>query len=162
MDPVVVSIIAFACTFGGVLIGMGLRANLPKGHLDSDSKDTIKMGVGLIATMTALVLGLVTASAKSSFDSVDSAVKQAAMQFLTLDRLLARYGPETSEIRNGLKNVLGVRIEQISPRGSPGSSAAFGQLRRGRNLLGRGSPTRSAAFNPEAISSDPSSRARRI
>jgi hypothetical protein len=37
---------------------------------------TVKIGIGLIATTTALILGLVTASAKSSFDAVDSAVKK--------------------------------------------------------------------------------------
>ena len=54
-----------------VLLGMGTQAMLPEHHLDEASKDTVKVGIGLVATMTALVLGLVTASAKSSFDAVD-------------------------------------------------------------------------------------------
>ena len=49
--------------------------------------------------MTAMVLGLLTASAKDSFDSVDTAVKHTAIDILPLDRVLARYGPETKEIR---------------------------------------------------------------
>ena len=65
------------------------------------------MSVGLVATMTALVLGLVTASAKSSFDAVDTAVKQTATQLLTLDRVLARYGSETGEIRKACSTRLG-------------------------------------------------------
>ena len=89
---------------------------LPEHHLDDDTKDTVKLGIGLIATMTALVLGLVTASAKSSFDSMDASVKQSAAQVLALDRLLARYGPETGEIRKGLKQTIGVRIDVIWPR----------------------------------------------
>ena len=78
----------------------------------------MKVGIGLIATMTALVLGLVTASAKSSFDAVDTAVKQTATQVLALDRVLARYGPETGEIREGLQRAVGARIDMIWPQGS--------------------------------------------
>ena len=69
MDAAVVGLIVFACTFAGALFGMWLRTALPAHHLDSESKDTVRIGVGLIATMTALVLGLVTSSAKSSFDA---------------------------------------------------------------------------------------------
>jgi Protein of unknown function (DUF4239) len=78
----------------------------------------MKLGIGLVATMTALVLGLVTASAKSSFDSVNTAVKQTAMDLLTLDRLLARYGPETGEIRGALQHAVANRIDTIWPRSS--------------------------------------------
>jgi hypothetical protein len=115
MNPTKIGVIAFAFTFGGMLLGMWLRTALPKHHLDSESKDTIKVGIGLIATMTALVLGLITASAKSSFDAVDSAVKETATQLITLDRILARYGPETEEIRTGLKQAVGERIDMIWP-----------------------------------------------
>jgi hypothetical protein len=118
MNPTIVSIIVFACTFVGALLGMWLHAVLPDHHLDSESKDTVKVGIGLVATMTALVLGLVTASAKSSFDAVDTAVKQSAIQVLTLDRVLARYGSETGEIRKGLKHAIGARIDMIWPQGS--------------------------------------------
>jgi hypothetical protein len=118
MNATVIGLIVFACTFGGAMLGMWLRTTLPKHHLDADSKETVKLGVGLVATMTALVLGLVTASAKSSFDAVDTAVKQTAIEILTLDRALARYGPETIEIRKGLKHVIGARIDMIWPQGS--------------------------------------------
>jgi hypothetical protein len=118
MNGSVVGTIVLACTFGGALIGVWLRKALPSHHLDNDSRDTIKVGIGLIATMTALLLGLVTASAKSSFDTMDTAVKQTAIQILTLDRLLARYGPETNEIRQGLKQGVGARIDMIWPHDS--------------------------------------------
>ena len=96
---------------------MWLRSILPKDHLDAESKDTVKVGIGLIATMTALVLGLVTAAAKSSFDSGSVAVKQAAMNILAVDRVLARYGSETAEIRKGLKDLLAARIDAIWSHG---------------------------------------------
>jgi len=99
MNPTIIGTIVFACTLGGALGGIWLRTILPEHHLNDESRDTVKLGIGLIATMTALVLGLVTASAKSSFDAVATAVKHTAMDILILDRLLARYGPETGEIR---------------------------------------------------------------
>ena len=118
MNGSAVGTIVLVCTFGGALVGLWLRKVLPSHHLDSDSRDTIKVGIGLIATMTALLLGLVTASAKSSFDAMDTAVKQNAVQVLTLDRLLARYGPETNEIRRGLQHTIEARIDMIWPQDS--------------------------------------------
>jgi Protein of unknown function (DUF4239) len=113
MSPIIASLFVFICVFGGVLLGMWLRSSLPKDHLDNDSRDTVKVGIGLIATITALVLGLVTAAAKTSFDSGSVAVKQAAINILALDRALARYGPETADIRRGIKELVAARIDQI-------------------------------------------------
>lgn len=110
-----VGTIVFACTFAGALLGMWLRAALPEHHVDSDSRDSIKTGVGLIAAMSALVLGLVTASAKSSYDTVDTAVRATAVDILTLDRLLARYGPETKAMRGTLKMLVAQRVDAIWP-----------------------------------------------
>ena len=100
MDPILIAAVVFAFTFGGALLGMWIRSKLPDHHMIDATKDTVKLGIGMVATMTALVLGLVTASAKNSFDSVDSAVKHTAIDLLTLDRLLARYGPEAAPMRS--------------------------------------------------------------
>jgi hypothetical protein len=71
MHPTAIGIVVFLCSFGGALAGMRLRGLLPERHLEQDARDTVKVGIGLIATMTALVLGLVTASAKNAFDAQD-------------------------------------------------------------------------------------------
>jgi hypothetical protein len=118
VTPTIAGVIVFACTFVGALLGHALRAVLPAHHLNEESRDTVKVGIGLIATMTALVLGLVTASAKSSFDAVDAEVKHAAMDILTLDRLLARYGPDTAEIRSALQHAVASRVGMIWPQDS--------------------------------------------
>src|SRR5512139_2702120 len=118
MYPTMVGLIVFTCAFGGALLGMWLRTKLPGHHLDAESRDVVKVGIGLIATMTALVLGLVLASAKSAFDAVDSSVKTAAVELLTLDRVLARYGGETGTIRQDLQRGVGARIDLIWPQGA--------------------------------------------
>jgi hypothetical protein len=115
MHSDLVAAIAFVCTFGGALLGMWLRTALPEHHVDDKSRNAINAGVGLIAAMSALVLGLITASAKSSYDSVDTAVRASAIDILTLDRVLARYGPEAGAVRVGLKQILERRVDAIWP-----------------------------------------------
>jgi len=124
MEPVQTSLIVFAFSLGGALVGGVLRARLPGHHLDHESREAVMFGVGLVATMTALVLGLITASAKSSFDAVDADVKQMAVDILTIDRLLARYGPETDGIRAALKEAIGRRTDLLWGTGPNGSERA--------------------------------------
>jgi hypothetical protein len=103
----------FAFTLAGMLLGMWLRNHLPTHHLDNDTQSSVKEVNGLIATMTALVLGLVTASAQDSFTKVGAAVEHAAADVVALDRLLARYGHETVDIRKTLRRVVEHRINTI-------------------------------------------------
>ena len=117
MNPTLVGTIVFASTFGGALLGFWLQARR-KHQLEMDTSETIRAAIGLVATMTALILGLITASAKSSFDEVTIAVESSATDILTLDRLLARYGPETSEIRADFKDAVARRIDMVWPQGS--------------------------------------------
>jgi hypothetical protein len=94
---------------------MRLRSALPEHHFNDESKETVKLGTGLIATMTALVLGLMTASAKSSFDAQNKLLQEAAADILTLDRTLARYGPDTKEIRDSIRRLVAGRLDDIWP-----------------------------------------------
>jgi hypothetical protein len=91
--------------FGAVWFGMRIRRILPEHHLSADSKDTVKLAMGLIATAAALLLGLLVSSAKSSYDTTRSEVFQLAAKLAFLDRVLAIYGPETAELRKELRAV---------------------------------------------------------
>ncbi len=113
MGPTATGAIVFAFTLAGMLLGMWLRNHLPPRHLDNDTQSSVKEVNGLIATMTALVLGLVTASAQDSFTKVGVAVEHTAADVVALDRLLARYGPETVEIRKTLQRVVEYRINAV-------------------------------------------------
>jgi hypothetical protein len=103
MSSLAMSGIVFACVFGGTLLGMLLRAVLPERHLSAESKDVVKLGMGLIGTMTALVIGLMVASAKSSFDAQRAGMAQLSGNIVFLDRVLAHYGPESKESRETLR-----------------------------------------------------------
>ena len=122
MSPVEVSTIIFFCIFGSALLGMWLSGVLPQHHLNADTKDLVKLGVGLIGTMAALLLGLLVASAKSSYDARSSELTQLAANTILLDRALAHYGPETREVRGILKVVTTRTIDQVwSQAGSAGA-----------------------------------------
>ncbi len=85
------------------MVGLWLHAVLPEHHLDDDSRDIVKLGTGLVATISALVLSLLISSAKTSFDKMNDELVQSGARLIQLDRTLAAYGPETRDIRNLLK-----------------------------------------------------------
>src|SRR5258708_9647404 len=103
MNALLVSLMVFAVIFGGALLGVTVRPRLSERHLQPDSKDVVKMATGLIGTLAALVLGLLIASAKSSFDQKTGQVMQATAQIILLDQFLAQYGPEPIPIRTRLR-----------------------------------------------------------
>jgi hypothetical protein len=101
VSAMTISWIVFSCVFAGALLGMTLRHLLPEHHLNEDSKDVVKLRMGLIATMAALVLALLIASAKSSHDMQSTEITEMSADFILLDRTLARYrGEETKDIRS--------------------------------------------------------------
>ena len=123
MNSIIMGSICFGCILSGTALGFYFGRSLPKHHLDSDSKDTIKMAWGTIATMSALVLSLLLASAKGSFDTVTSENNQAATNIIILNRTLAEYGPETKTVRNELKNDVAATITKIWPEKTSNASA---------------------------------------
>ena len=125
MSSITISLIVFACVFGGALLGILLHAVLPQHHLAADSKDIVKLGMGLVGTMAALVLGLLVASAKGSYDAQGAELTQMSANIALLDRALALYGPETKEQRAILRGAATRMLNQIWPKeGASASSAA--------------------------------------
>lgn len=118
MNALAIAGIVFGCLFGGAVFGMLLGAILPKHHLSTDSKDVIKVAIAMIATLAALVVGLLIASVKSSFDDKDTEMRRMAAHVILLDRTMAEYGPETQVIRDRFRQIVATRIEQIWPEES--------------------------------------------
>jgi hypothetical protein len=115
MNTDVTSLIVFGCLVGAVLLGRALRRLLPEDHLTADSRDTIKLAMGLVATMTALVLGLLVSSAKGAYDTKRSEVIQMAAKVAFLDRLFSLYGPEAAEARAGFREAVEEAVRQMWP-----------------------------------------------
>lgn len=113
MSPIALSAIAFACISGGALLGMFLRTALPGSHLSTDSKDVVRLGTGLIGTIAALVLGLLVSSAKNSYDTQNTQLRQMTANIVLLDQLLMQYGPETVSARNLLRRGVVILADRL-------------------------------------------------
>jgi hypothetical protein len=134
MSAVTISGIVLLCIFGSALFGLLVRSLLPDEHLNAETKDVVKLVLGIVGTMTGMVLGLLVASAKSSFDRQRDGVAQLAANVVVLDRGLAHYGPETREIRDLLRNGINDMIQRLWPaEGSPSAELATNGVGDGRN-----------------------------
>src|SRR5262245_12252314 len=133
MSAAWVSVIVFACVFAGAMLGVGLRKVLPEPHRSAESKDIIRAGTGLIATMSALVLGLLVASAKEAYDTQKDEVTAQAAKTALLYRLLQHYGPETGAAREALREAVSAEIKHVwSENSSPANAAT--ETARGERL----------------------------
>ena len=115
MTSVSAAVVSGACIFGGALLGMVLGKVVPPEHLSSDSRDAIKIGAGMISLMAALVLGLLVSSAKNNFDATNAAITQGSARVILLDRVLARYGAESEDVRRDLRSGVETNIAMLWP-----------------------------------------------
>jgi hypothetical protein len=120
MESVTTAVITVAALCAGALVGSFLRHRLPGHHLRDDSKEVIKMASGMIATLVALVVGLLVSSAKSSFDDANDVITQAGAKAILLDRALRRYGPEATPIRTRMKEAIQSAVDRLWPK--PGAT----------------------------------------
>lgn len=107
--------LVFAGLVGAALLGMLLHAALPDHHLSPDTKDTVRVGMGSVATMAALVLGLLVSSTKQAYDAERSEVIAMAAKIMYLDRVLLDFGPETAETRDLLRRALEHSVARMWP-----------------------------------------------
>ena len=122
MSSLSISLTAFVFIFGGAIVGMLVRRALPDDHVTSDSRDVIKLATGLVGTMSALVLGLLVASAKGFYDAQTTEMTQISANIIFLDRGLARYGPETKEAREALRSTTQRILDQTWSKNPLGTS----------------------------------------
>jgi hypothetical protein len=121
MSPLTTAVVVFVSLLAAIAAGVRLGRLLPTHHRNQETKDTVKMSLGLIATTVALLLGLLIGSAKGSYDTKQGEVIQAASKVVFLDRVLSLYGPETAEIRARVRAVVNewVRRQWSGERPSP-------------------------------------------
>jgi hypothetical protein len=118
MSAIELSCIIFLCISGGILLGMLLRNALAEHHLGADAKDVVRLGAGLIGTLAALVLGLLIATAKSSYDAQSTQIREMTANFILLDNLLAQYGPETRDARDLMRRGVAILVERMWHEGN--------------------------------------------
>ncbi len=106
MGSLAVALVVFACSFGAAVLGMYLRPNSPVRDLDDHSRDVVKLVMGLVATMAALVLGLLVASADAAHGQQSEELKDFSTEVVLLDRTLALYGPEAQVVRDQLRDLV--------------------------------------------------------
>ncbi|HQR37103.1 MAG TPA: hypothetical protein PLF26_01775 [Blastocatellia bacterium] len=121
MNDTNVALLVFASLFGATLLGMRISAMLPEHHLSSETKESVRLGMGTVATMTALILGLLVASTKGAYDVERNEVTQLAAKLVYLDRVLADYGPEADHSRDVLRGAVDSALARIWPETADGS-----------------------------------------
>lgn len=115
MEPIVTGAAVFACLFGMGLLGMRLRAVLPQHHLSAETKDSVRVAMGLVATMAALVLGLLVAAAKGTYDVERTELTAGVANIKYLDGVLEDYGPEAQPVRELLRRAVAQAVTRIWP-----------------------------------------------
>ena len=112
-----IALVSLALMYGTAVVAARIRRALPQHHLDEAAKDVVSRGTGFVVTLAALVLSLLIASGKNSYDEVGVKLRLLATEFVLLDRSLANYGPETEEIRGALRRAFIVVQRKIWPDG---------------------------------------------
>jgi hypothetical protein len=113
VSDLAIALLVLACVLAGAVFGFVFNASLPRHHLGEDSRDSVKQTVGVLSTLTALVLGLLLATAKSAYDTKADELTEMAADIVLLDRLLTQYGPEAGEARKLLRDSTAAKLEEL-------------------------------------------------
>jgi hypothetical protein len=118
LNEVMVALLVAAMIFGGAVFGVLAKRRLPGHHLDGDTKDVVRAGVGLLSTLAALVLGLVITTSKGSYDEQSRGVQAIAAKLVELDGALRALGPEGKAVRGVLYRDTTQRVDQVWGKGA--------------------------------------------
>jgi hypothetical protein len=135
-----IAAIVFVCLCAATALGMFVRDRLPDHHLSSESKDVIRLATAVVGTLSALALGLLVASAKSSLEDANAEMRLSVARVILLDRVMAHYGPETREARATLRTLVEKRLREgwsaaVTDNPSAGPSDGFEDFEAVQNTL---------------------------
>jgi hypothetical protein len=127
MPPVAIGLLAFGLALAGILLGSVMQRMLPKGQLSPDSKEVVKLSLGIVTTLAALVLGLLVASAKTTYSAREGEINQITAYVILLDNLLAKYGEGAQAARASLRKAIPPMVDHIwrEAQSVPVQSAPF-------------------------------------
>jgi hypothetical protein len=121
LNALSIALVSFTCVFGAALLGVLIRRILPEHHRSDESKATVDRTLRIVVTLAALVLGLLVASAKGSYDAISDKLQQISADIILLDHTMAHYGPETKDARELLRRMTRSMIRMRWPEdASPG------------------------------------------
>lgn len=120
MSPLLVCVIAFAFIFTAAIAGMIIKERLPEHLLSDESQAIIKASRSVVVGLAALTLGLLIATAKSSFDAKETELKDSAARMIALNRLLLKYGADSLKARAALRQVASNGVAIIERIGREG------------------------------------------
>jgi hypothetical protein len=109
----IILVLSLGCMAAGALIGAWLRTRLPQHHLDPESTRIVTASVGLVSTMTALMLSLLISSAKASYDSTSREVNAMRADIVMADLLLAQYGPPANAARRDVRSAVNQLVQRL-------------------------------------------------
>src|SRR5664280_2237564 len=115
MPAPLIAFIILAFMLGGMLLGSTLRVVLPDDHTQADSKDILMTSAGVMATLIALIIGLLVTSAKGTYDVTSSSITQMGAKIIILDYYLSRYGPEAKQVRDLLPQLVASALKRVWP-----------------------------------------------
>jgi hypothetical protein len=110
--------VVLVMVFGSAMLGKLIRRKLPGSHLSDETKNVVTLSMGVVGTLTALVLSLLIATASGTFNSRNQEITVIAAKVIQLDRLLRRYGPEANDERDLLRRYTAMRVQDLFPQGS--------------------------------------------
>jgi hypothetical protein len=133
-DSLFVGLVVFVVIMAGAFAGLGLSQLLPAHHLSSETQSVVSLSMAVVATVSALVLGLLISNANNSFATYGREVTELSAEMLRLDRLLRHYGPETARARVLLQEYAARKTTELFPDDpanvSLGETATYNLLER--------------------------------
>ncbi len=116
MNSIEVSLLVAACVFAGGIVGLNLHRVLPRTHLTKETQDVIRLGTGMVSVLASLVLGLLIATAKNSFDTTDQSIRAYAAEIALLNETLRDYGRSASGARDILRQYTKQLLQNLWPK----------------------------------------------
>jgi hypothetical protein len=115
LNPLIIGFIVFALILAGAFAGWAIRQRLPAHHRSDETKNLVSVSMAVVATVSALVLGLLISNANTSFRALGGEVTTLSAQILRLDQILRRYGPDTDAARETLRQYAESKTADLFP-----------------------------------------------
>src|SRR5262249_48667008 len=111
--PLVIGFLVHAIILAVAFVGAMVRRRVPEPHLTEETKNLVSVSMAVVATISALVFGLMVSNANNSFNAVQG---QLSAEILRLDQLLRRYGSDTKSARETLRENAERKRDDLFPK----------------------------------------------